>query len=97
MNNYLNDIKQLLDANINYNVIEHYHENKFPEKAWNFIMSKIISSIDYEKLDGAEICNLFEAIGYASKDGGLNFATGAQTLAATIPFSMYGNLISALN
>lgn len=91
MNNYLKEIEQLINANINYNVIEHYHENKFPKDAWNFMMTEVVSSIDYDNLDGAAICNIFEAIGYSSKDGGLNFAMGAQTLAATIPFWIYAS------
>ncbi|MDF1672835.1 MAG: acyl-CoA dehydrogenase [Vicingaceae bacterium] len=91
MNNYLKEIEEIINANINYNVIDHYHENKFPKDAWSFIMNEVVSSIDYNILDGAAICNIFEAIGYSSEDGGLNFAMGAQTLAATIPFWIYAS------
>ena len=91
MNNFFNEIEQLINANINYNVIEHYHESKFPKNAWDFMMNEVVSSIGYDNLDGAAICNIFEAIGYSSKDGGLNFAMGAQTLAATIPFWIYAS------
>ena len=91
MNNYLKEIEKLINTNINYDVIKHYHNNTFPKDAWNFIMSEVVSSIDYENLDGEAICMLFEAIGYSSKDGGLNFAMGAQTLAATIPFWIYAS------
>lgn len=89
MNNFSNEIISQIQHNVKHDVISHYHENKFPKASWDYLFKEVVSLIDYENLDGEAICHLFESIGYASKDGGLNFAIGAHTLASVIPFYTY--------
>ena len=91
MNDYLNNIKHLFSSSKRYNINDFYAQNKFPEEAWKFVMQEIISALDLNNLDGLEIAKIFEGLGYASEDGGLNFATGAHMLAAVIPFSIYAS------
>lgn len=91
MNNFSKEIIAQIEANVSHDVIKHYQTNLFPQESWDYIFNNIISLIDYEKLDGESICSLFENLGYACKDGGLNFAIGAHTLAAVIPFSIYAS------
>lgn len=91
MNNFTKEITTLIEKNVTHNVIQHYHESIFPQESWDWLFQNIVSLIDYEKLNGEAICSLFESLGYACKDGGLNFAIGAQTLAANIPFYLYAS------
>ncbi len=91
MNEYYNTLQLAISSAKSYDVNSYYIENKFPSEMWALLMKEVISSVDFETKDGLEICKLFEAIGYASKDGGLNFAIGAHTLAALIPFSIYAS------
>lgn len=91
MNNFSKEIIAQIEANVSHDVIKHYQTNLFPQESWDYLFNNILSSIDYEKLDGEDICSLFESLGYACKDGGLNFAIGAQTLAANIPFFIYAS------
>ncbi|MCB0401864.1 MAG: acyl-CoA dehydrogenase family protein [Flavobacteriales bacterium] len=92
MNEFLKPIKDQLAAVANYDINEHYLHNKFPKEAWDFVMKNIIAHLNIdgtESPNGLEVCQTFEALGYACSDGGLSFAIGAQTLAATIPFALY--------
>jgi alkylation response protein AidB-like acyl-CoA dehydrogenase len=94
MNEYLDTIKLQLTKNDKYDINEYYIQNKFPLSSWKFIMQNIISPLEInanENLNGIEICKTFEALGYTSQDGGLNFAIGAHTLAAAIPLVVYGS------
>jgi alkylation response protein AidB-like acyl-CoA dehydrogenase len=92
MNEYYHTIKQQLNQLEKYNINQYYIENKFPDFAWSFIMKNVVSPfLKDDKPNGLEICQLFEALGYASEDGGLNFAIGAHSLAAVIPFIIYAS------
>ncbi len=94
MNDYINGIKSIIDEIEKYDINTFYAENKFPAKAWKYTLEHVINHLninDTASLDGNAICQAMEAIGYASKDGGLNFAIGAQTLAASIPLAIYGS------
>lgn len=94
MNNHINSVKAIIDNINDYNINECYNNNTFPKEAWKFIMENIIDSLDLNKQDninGLELINTMEAIGYSSKDGGLNFAVGAHTLASVIPLIIYGS------
>jgi hypothetical protein len=94
MNNHLNNIKAIIDNIRDYNINEYYSNNTFPKEAWKFIMENVIDSLDLNKqenINGLELINTMEAIGYSSKDGGLNFAIGAHTLASVIPLITYGS------
>jgi alkylation response protein AidB-like acyl-CoA dehydrogenase len=94
MNDYLNEIKTILSKVDDYNINEYYSESQFPTNAWKYIMQNVISPLELNfqsKIDGVVLAKIFEAIGYSSQDGGLNFAIGAHTLASAIPLCIYGS------
>ena len=96
MNEYIEAIKQHISKIDAYDIDDYYHLEKFPRNAWKYAMQNIIADLkidDSQSLNGLEICKCFEAIGFASNDGGLNFAIGAHVLSTAIPLSIYGSEI----
>ena len=94
MNELLTSVKKMVSQMEPYDVADFYQNNRFPSNHWLGIMENIIAPLEIEsmeELDGLAIVQTLEAIGYASTDGGLNFAVGAHTLASAIPILKYGS------
>src|ERR1700746_1553994 len=91
------NIIQFAQKELNQNIIDRDKTSAFPNDLWLKCGSQKLQGLPVsEQLGGAGLnaqssVIALEALGYGSKDGGLNFSICAHLLACVIPIWKYGN------
>ena len=91
------NIIQFAQKELNQNIIERDKQSSFPRDLWQKCGSQKLQGLTVPEQFGGAGLNAqstviaLEALGYGSKDGGLNFSICAHLLACIVPIWRYGN------